>query len=347
MQKSLSSIQNENRPASKATIVTIATVLTCGTLLWLGALMTQSKERLETSPARHIFADKATDALETKRTEHFETDKQIIISYAPRETTTRAAAAYHQFAREISLATQALDSSNSKVNEIIQQLTSAQACLTMTYLMAKDFFTDSADVEEMFKTETEELDRVTMNAVDQAKQAVDRLHSALQMTEGVYTEMHTAGPERLSPTGAPENTSNQKQTSEMPLLALNQTISLASTIGSASAMISATALARTVTRRVGSMLAEARLTAAKRMTTAALPAIADGPLPFGDTVTLALESGSLFWSFREVYHAQGTLKNDLQQELSEAMRQNSKNIHAWAMSVGNELLESVALSTQK
>ncbi|MDD5759201.1 MAG: hypothetical protein PHI06_08975 [Desulfobulbaceae bacterium] len=339
MQKLLSSIQSDNRPINKAMVVAIASVLTCGTLLWLGALMTENKEGVEISSPENIVTDKTDNVPETSRPDRFEAEEQVIISHAPLATNTRQVAAYQNFAREISLATKALDSSNSRGNKIVQELTSVQACLTMTSRIAKDFFTGKNDAESLFRTETEEIDRITSNATDQAKQAIDRLQSALLLSEGIYTETHIAGPERMMTAGAPENEKNTTK--------LSQTISLRSSVGSGSAMISAAALARTVTRSAWSLLAKARQRATKRIAVAAFPAIVDGPLPLGDMLTIALESGCLLWSFHDVYHAQRTLKNDLEHELVWMMQQNSKHIRTWAMSVGNELMESAVQSTSR
>ena len=163
-----------------------------------------------------------------------------------------------------------------------------------------------------------------------AKEAVDHLYSALKMIEGSYTETYIAGPERRSVAASDSQ------------LELTRAISFDSSIGSVSALLSATALTKTVNRSAWNFFGAMEKKASKRMAVAALPAVVDGPLPFGDLLTLALESGCLIWSFHEVHEAQGAIKNDLQKELTGVMRQNSKQIREWAMTVGNELMETAA-----
>jgi hypothetical protein len=268
---------------------------------------------------------------------------QIIKTHAESAKVSREAAAFQKFISEIALATQDIDNSDADVNGIVERLTSLKACLSLTYFMAKDFFTGGSEVAKIFITEVEKLDRISSNSVNNTKLAIDRLHVALKMIEGRHTETYIAGPEnRRVATRLPDEVIGGVSVRSSQL-ELTKTISFDSSLGSALALLSATALAKTVNRSSAwNLFRVVEKKAANRMVIAAFPAILDGPLPVGDVVTLALESGCLAWSFHEVYEAQGAIKNDLHRELTGAMQQNSKQIREWAMNVGNELMETAA-----
>jgi len=332
MQKLIVNAPTGSRTTNKRAAVTIATVLLSGALLWLTATKT-------TNPAITMNpAQVSVNEANPQRLKHNgQIEEQIIITHADSARVAKEAAAYQEFKREIALSTQEIDNSDARVNGVVERLTSLKACLFLTYFMAKDVFTGGSEVDKIFITAAENLDRITGDSVNNAKAAVDRLHSALHMTEGSYTETYIAGPERRSVTA-----SDQSQ------LDLTRAVSFDSSLGSGSAILSATALTKTFNRSTWNLFGAMEKKATKRMAVAALPAVVDGPLPMGDIVTLALESACLVWSFNEVYEAQGVIKNDLQSELTGVMRQNSKQIREWAMTVGNELMEvAVAMPTSK
>lgn len=345
MQKLISTVPTGIRTNNKRFAVTIATVFVSGTLLLLGVTRMSNKSMTVTTASSQVSVDEVTPNLRTRHNDQFGLEDQIIITHADSAKASKEAIAFQEFKSDITLATQDVDNSDAGVNGIVERLTSLKACLSLTYFMAKDFFTGDSEVDKIFIAEAEKLDLITSNSVNNAKQAIDRLHAALEMIEGSYTETYIAGPGIIGvATGLPENGTDSNQVKNMSRLELSKTISFKSSLGSTSAIISATALAKTVNRSAWNVFGVVEKKAAKRMAVAALPTILDGPLPVGDIVALALESGCLAWSFHEVYEAQGTIKNDLHQELTGVIMQNSKQIRDWAMIVGNELMETAALS---
>lgn len=345
MQKLSATGPTGNRTINKRVAVTMATVFACSAFLWFGAVRISNKSIVVDPAPTKVSTDEATNNQRTSYNDQFGLVDQIIITHAESAKVSREAAAFQEFKSELALATQDLDNPVAAVNGIVGRLTSLKACLSITYFMAKDFFTGGSEVDKIFIAEAEETYRITSNSVNQAKQAIDRLYVALNIIEGRYTETYIAGPEskRVAIREQDEvlDGVSSRDTSQMEL---TKVISLESSLGSASALISATALAKTVNRSVWTLFGVVEKKAAKRMAIAAFPAIIDGPLPVGDMVALALESGCLVWSFHEVYEAQGAIKNDLHREFTELMKQNSKQIREWAMFVGNELMEAAALS---
>ncbi len=345
MQKLIASVPTGNRTNNKRVAVTIATVFVSGALLWLGATKMSNKSITVYPSSVQVSIDKANPNQRTRRIDQLELGDQIIMTHAESTKVSREAAAFQEFKREIALATQDLDKSDAAVNGIVEHLTSLKACLSLTYFMAKDFFTGGSEVDKIFIAEAEKLDLITSTSTNNAKQAVDQLHTALKMIEGSYTETYITGPaSRSVATRLADEAIDGVPVSDIRQLELTKAISFDSSLGSATALLSASALAKTVNRSVWNLFGVVEKKAAKRMAVAAFPAIIDGPLPVGDMIALALESGCLAWSFHEVYEAQGAIKNDLHQELTGVMKQNSKQIRAWAMNVGTELMETAALS---
>lgn len=345
MQKLTATGSTGNRTINKRVAVTIATAFVSGALLWFGATRMSNKSISENPSPTQVSIDEATPYQRMRHNDQFGMGDQIIITHAESAKVSRAAAAFQEFKNELAFATQDLDNSDAAVNEIIGRLTSLKACLSITYFMAKDFFTGGSEVDKIFIAEAEKSDRITSNSVNQAKQAIDRLHAALNMIDGRYTETYIAGPEsKRVVIKKQDGIIDGVSTRDKSQLELTKEISFESSLGSASALLSATALTRTVNRSVWNLFGVVEKKAANRMAIAAFPAIIDGPLPVGDMVALALESGCLVWSFHEVYEAQGAIKNDLQREFTGLMKQNSKQIREWTMIVGNELMEAAALS---
>ena len=339
MQKLITTVPTGSRNFNKRVAVTLTTVFVSCALLWLVATEMSNKSMTGTTSSVQVSADGVTPNLRTRHNDQFGLEDQIIITHADLAKATRETTAFQEFKSEIAMATQGIDNSGTAVNAIVERLTSLKACLSLTYLMAKDFFTGGSEVDKIFIAEVEKLDSITIDSVNNAKQAVDRLHSTLKMIEGIYTETYIAGPElrNISVTDGVE-------VGDKGQLELTRTISFDSSLGSISALLSATALTKTVNRSAWNLFGVVERKAANQMVVAAFPAIIDGPLPVGDMVTLALESGFLAWSFHEVYEAQGVIKNDLHRELTGVMKQNSKQIKDWAMTVGNELMETSSLS---
>lgn len=345
MQKLTTTVPTGNRTINKKVAVTIATVFLSGALLWLGTNRMGNKIITVNPSPSQVSVDEATHDQRMRHYDQVERGDQIIITHADSAKVSREAAAFQEFNSELALATQDLDNSKSSVNGIVERLTSLKVCLSLTYFMAKDFFTGGSEVDKIFIAEADKLDQITSNSVNHAKRAIDRLHAALRIIEGSYTEMYIAGPKSSRLTSRqPDEVNDGAPVKDMSQLELTKTISFDSSLGSASALMSATALAKTVNRSAWNLFGIVEKKAAKRMAVAAFPAIIDGPLPVGDIVALALESGCLAWSFYEVYEAQGAIKKDLQREFTGVMKQNSKQIREWAMNVGNELMETAALS---
>lgn len=347
MHKLTIEMRTGNRICSKRVVVTIISVLAVGIFLGLGSIATTSKFITGNRSSAEVFAEKMSIGYEPRGTEQFEHDDQIIISsHVKSAKGSRQAAAFQEFTRDIDLAANDIDLLNPGVDAIIERLTSLKTCLVLTYFMAKDFITGGSDVNKIFTSEVEELDRVTNTSVNKATLAIEKLSKSLQMIEGRYTESYIAGPGiKGVATGLSEDGMDGAVSREIGRFKLVETISFHSSAGSASAILSATAIGHTVTRIVWSYLGVVEQRTASRMAIAAVPAIIDGPLPVGDMITLALESGCLVWSFHEVYKAQGVLKDDLKRELTGVIKQNSLQLRQWAMSVGNELMEAATFST--
>ncbi|MDD5759936.1 MAG: hypothetical protein PHI06_12750 [Desulfobulbaceae bacterium] len=345
MQKLTTIVPTGNKTLSKRVAVTIATVFVSGALLWLGATIMSSKPIVIPQASFPLSIDEAISAQRTNHNDQFELRDQIIITYADSEKVSRQAIAFQEFKKEIASATQDLNSSAAGVNDIVERLTSLKTCISLTYLMAKGLFIGGSPVNEIFLAEAGEVDHITSTSVRKATQAIERLHATLKIIEDSYTETYIVGPEtEWVATDIQDEASGRTSARDMKQLELTKTIAFDSTFGSASALLSATALAKTASSSAWNLFGVVEKKAANRMALAALPAIADGPLPIGDMVAIALESGCLAWSFHEVYEAQRTIKNDLHRELSSVMKQNSNHIREWAMTVGNELMEVAALS---
>lgn len=341
MQKLTATLQTGSKSINKRVTVTIGMVVVSGLLLGLGAISMNHRASSGSPAPAPVAGEEAFPQPRLRAMAQIELGEQIIMTQTGAATVARQAAAYQEFKGELAVATQELEALDAGINGIVERLTSLQGCLSLTYLMAKDFFTGGSEVDKIFIAELEELDRLTGNSVDLAKQALDRLQAALNMTQENYTASYIAGPETSS---VAEEGIADAAAQDRGQLELTKAISLASSRGSAAALVSATALAKTVNRRAWNPLGAVKKNAIKRMAVAALPAMADGPLPVGDMVALALESGCLAWSFHDVYAAQGAMKSDLQGELTGVMAQNSKQIRAWAMGVGSELMETAAVS---
>lgn len=345
MQKLTATGPTGNRAINRRVAATIATVFACSAIFWLGAARMSNKSIAENPSPTQVSIDEATPYQRMRHDDQFGLGDRVVISHAEAATVSRTAAAFQEFKNELALATQDLDNSATAVNDIVVRLTSLKACLSITYFMAKDFFTGGSEVDKIFIAEAEKSDRITSNSVNQAKQAIDRLHVALKIIDGRYTETYIAGPvNKRVAIREQDGEIDVVSTRDKSQLELTKAISFASSLGSASALLSATVLAKTVNRSTWNLFGVVEKKAAKRMAIAAFPAIIDGPLPVGDMVAMALESGCLVWSFHEVYAAQGAIKNDLHREFTGRMKQNSKQIREWAMIVGNELMEAAALS---
>lgn len=104
-------------------------------------------------------------------------------------------------------------------------------------------------MDKIFIAVAEKSDRITTNSVNQAKQAIDRLHAALNMIDGRYTETYIAGQESKSvATREQDGIIDGVSTRDKSQLELTEAISFDSSLGSASALLSATALTKTVKR---------------------------------------------------------------------------------------------------
>lgn len=345
MLKLTATVPTGNKTLNKRVAVTIATVFLSGVLLWLGSNRLNSKLIAANPSTAQVSVDEATPDQRMRHNDQIELGDQIIITHADSARVSREAVAFQNFKRELALATQDLDNSDAGVNGIVERLTSLKACLSLTYFMAKDFFTAGAEVDKIFIAEAEKLDQITSNSINKTKQAIDRLHAALRMIEGSYAEAYIAGPDSRRIVTRPQGKGIDDQPArDMSQLELTKAISFDSSLGSASALLSATVLAKTANRSAWSLIGVVEKKATNRMAVAAFPAIIDGPLPFGDMAAFALGSGCLVWSFHEVYGAQRAIRNDLHREFTGVMKQNSKQIREWAMIVGNELMETAALS---
>ncbi|MDP2107321.1 MAG: hypothetical protein Q8J76_15090 [Desulfobulbaceae bacterium] len=247
-------VPTANRTINKRVAMTIVRIILSGALLWLGAISLIDTSIAEVDFSTQISTNEEVNTWETVRIEQFEMEDQIIMTHAELAKTSKEIIAFQQFKSEIAMATEDLDSSEPITHRIVEQLTSLKACLSLTYLMTRDFFTRGHEVDKIFIAEATALDRMTSDSISNAKQAIDRLHTSLQIIEGSFTETYLAGP---------------------------------------------------VSIKVDEKLPEK-----------------------------AIDTGS-----------QARDMNNLHREFSTVAKQNSRQIREWAMGVGNELMETAALST--
>lgn len=346
MHKTNSTLQTRHRPIGKILTIAVMAAFSGSLLLgaWQALLHRQSMVVIPLS-SESAVEDRLVinDEIDV---DPFEPEHQIIFSRAKSEKISRMAAAFQKFKNEMTVATHGLDNSSFLIDDTFDRLTSFKSCFYLTYLMAKDFFTGGSAADKIFIAEAEELDRITSTAVTNAKQAIDRLSVALTIIEDSYSETLIAGPGTIAvATGMPSDSlAVQEQVEETRQRELLRTVVFDSSLGSVSALLSATAFAHSANRSAWTLLAAVKKKAAKRMSIAAFPALLDGPLPFGDIITLTIESGCLVWSFYQVYNGQAMLTHELKREVSAVITQNSKQIRDWGMSVGNDLMETAALS---
>lgn len=345
MHKIVATVHTGSKPIGKTFAVAVLTVCACGVLLWVWSAFSRNTSSVRPLLSAGVSVDGPAISFDANRIDHFDPEDQIIFSLAKSDKVNQEAAAFQQFKNEIAVATQDLEDSSFEINSVVERLTSFKSCLTLTYLMAQDFFTGADEVGTLLIAEGENLDRITSSSVNRAKQAIDRLSEALTIVEGSYPETFIAGTGAVDiATGLSDNAFVNDTARRMSPLVTARTIASESSLGSASALLSSMAFAKSANRSLWSLLGATEKKLVRRVSAAAIPAVIDGPLPFGDMVALALESGCLIWSFHEVYHAQGALKSTLKHEFSGLLTQNSKQIHNWAMNVGNELMETAALS---
>lgn len=346
MHKSNAAMQTRNKPISSLVAVVAVMVFAFGGLLWVWAAFFQNKPASMLSPSMQMAVEDQVNKLDGDRLPLIEPEDQIVFSRVSLEKISRNAAAFQQFKNEITEATQNESTQHFEVNGTVERLTSFKTCVILTYLMVQDFFTGGSEVDKIFIAEVEKLDHISRSSVNKAVQAIYRLSAALTIIEDSYSERFVSGPGTTSiGTGlADDIIGGGGKTVQARDQKLVRTIAFNSSLGSASALLSSMAFAKSANHSVWSLFGGTRKKVAKRIGVAAIPALLDGPLPFGDIAAMVLESGCLAWSFHEVYQAQGALKGELINEISGVITQNYGNIREWSMEVGDELMGASALT---
>jgi len=157
MRKLSCAVPTGNRAISRKIAMAIVSTVTCGACLWLGVTGMRTSS-IPVAPPSSIFTAETVSNQRTNRNTNVEWGEQIVITHRESTRAAREAAAFQQFQREIAMATQGLENSDSTVDEVVGRLTSLKACLVYTYLMVKDFFTGGSEVDTICNAETEKLD---------------------------------------------------------------------------------------------------------------------------------------------------------------------------------------------